>query len=492
MSSESEFPSTPEKKHFEPHEFIGFRDEQQDRVNTHVSHINSDKSQLLKFFCVHDGHSGTQAVEELKTMVEEKWNEIKGGENLMLDPPKNIADDTNVKLLADLYTEAHKKLEEEKSGVVSITALSIKNSAVYFSWIGDCEGCFFLDDPLLKDPLYHCPRDYVGTIDFAELEVEYVKEFIAETPQHVPACSTPHSFMSGMQDKIKFPRGSHHSTHTQKHVFHVKEIYTPYEKIVPNFFPNVVSRNEFELAKLFNQKRTTRKKGKKYETTMDIMIHKVGNATLTSDARYSGAIQPTRSIGDSGKSNYSIIRFPTVMRFWFPNPPTPDLRDHCHILLCCDGFFSEYAFSGISGLCRFLVNPDAFFTESFYCRGQVLTECLITAKLLPPNLEKVQDIHKYPLYKAWKKCKDWDEIKTFITTQHMHAVKSEEFINVLSDGEVRDHNKWLDTCDMTIASLHIAWDTDDYKDMTRNIAPFMAVLMGSRDNVTLVTTKAFT
>ena len=121
-----------------------------------------------------------------------------------------------------------------------------------------------------------------------------------------------------------------------------------------------------------------------------------------------------------------------------------------------------------------------------------MTESLIAAKLLPPNLEKVQDIHKYPLYKAWKKCKDWDEIKTFITTQHMHAVKSEEFINVLSDGEVRDHNKWLDTCNLTIVSLHIAWGTDDYKDMTRNIAPFMAVLMGSRDNVTLVTTKAFT
>lgn len=488
------FEPTLEVMNFKHIQVKGFRDEQEDRFNTHMSFIESDTSQPLKLFSVHDGHVGTDTVEYLQGVVEDKWDDIQEGEGLMLTPPPKIEDDSNVKLLADLYTSAHNETKKNESGAVSITALAIKHDAVYFCWIGDCEGCLFLNDPTItaKGHIYHHPSQYVHTIDFAEVELDAPKLATdPSTDNHLtPVCSIPGSLLSGMQDRLTFPRKPRAESHAHpEHIFQEKESYTNFDKIVPNYFPNPTSKREFELVRLFREKKKN-KKGNKKQTTMDIQIHKVGNAILTSDARISECIQPTRSIGDYVKCRGSILRFPTVMRVMFPDPPTQKLKDHCYILLCCDGFFSEYAFSGLADLCRFIANPDSFFSESFYCRGQVLTERLIAARLLPPSLEHVEDASQFPLYKEWKECQNWEEKITFITTSHMTAVKSEEFKAVVE--EKSRHETWLRTCETTIKISENAWGPTFYREYLHNIAASMAVLMGSRDNVTLVMTKAFT
>ena len=488
------FEPTLEDLNFKHIQEKGFRDEQEDRFNTHMSFIESDISQPLKLFSVHDGHSGTDTVDHLQSVIEKKWDEIEEGEGLMLTPPPKIEDDSNVKLLADLYTSAHNETKNNESGAVSITALAIKHDAVYFCWIGDCEGCLFLNDPATpaKGHIYHLPSQYVHTIDFAEVELDPQK--IATDPStdnHLtPVCSIPGSLLSGMQDRLNFPRKPRAESHAHpEHIFQEKESYTDFDNIVPNYFPNPTSKREFELVRLFREKKKN-KKGNKKQTTMDIQIHKVGNAILTHDARISGCIQPTRSIGDNVTGKRFILRFPTVMRVMFPDPPTQYLKDHCYILLCCDGFFSEYAFSGLADLCRFIANPDSFFSESFYCRGQVLTERLIAARKLPPSLEHVEDASQFPLYKEWKECQNWQQKITFITTSHMIAVKSKEFEAVLA--EKREHETWLSACEIAIKLSEDLWGPTSYRNYLHHIAASMAVLMGSRDNVTLVMTKAFT
>jgi hypothetical protein len=295
-----------------------------------------------------------------------------------------------------------------------------------------------------------------------------------------------------MQDKINFPRPIRplpHGHPEHKHVFHEVEEYVDYEKIVPNYFPNAISRSEFDLVKLHLSKKKL-KSDSLISPTMDISIHKVGNAILTADARITGSIQPTRSIGDNINAKHLILRHPIVMRILFPDPIPQDLREHCHILLCSDGFFSEYAFSGLADLCKFLTDPDAFFSKSFYCRGQVLTERLIAAKLLPPGLEHEKSTGEFPLYNEWKGCKNWSEKTAFITTKHMEAVESERFKGVLE--ETADYNLWIDACKSSLTQLEHMWKPHSFTFVIHSIAPHMATLMGSRDNVTLVMTPVFT
>ena len=481
--------------HFSHATYQGSRENQEDGYNRHVGNISiGDKSPLLKFFSVHDGHSGKETMQELESAGEEAWNKIMKSEvTLTLNPPPNLGDDPNVKFLAKFYTDAQNSLENQEniSGAVSITALAIENEVVYFSWVGDCEGCLFLKDPSIAyhDPTYH--TKHISTIDFAQVELRGpMADSSTSTHPPIPAaCSIPCSLLSGMQDKLNFPRPPRplpHGHPEHKHVFHEVEEYVLYEKIVPNYFPNAISRSEFDLVKLLHEKHKSKTKPKA-PPTMDILIHKVGNAILTTDARITGSIQPTRSIADNIDAKHLILRHPIVMRILFPDPIPRNVREHCQILLCSDGFFSEYAFSGLADLCKFLTYPDAFFSESFYCRGQVLTERLIAAKLLPPGLDHKNSTGVFPLYDEWKACKNWKDKTEFITTKHMEAVASEEFKGVF---EVTTHyNLWIDACQLSLRRLKRLWTHNVF---THMIAPHMATLMGSRDNVTLVMTPAFT
>ena len=458
---------------------LGARETNEDKFNSFS--VENE----VGFFCVHDGHSGIDAVEHMQKSMALKWNTIIQPKiSLNPAPPALISRDPNVTLLATVYNDAIRDLQKHESGVVSITAMSVGGKAIYLAWVGDCEGCiFYNDNPSLKTPIVKKSECFsLDEVDFAELNnlgpnIPAISPFIREN-----CASSPHSLSGDITFQIP-PLQQIKTSHIQnKTPAVIPEDTQLFLGVVPIKFQYYSALKEFQLAKLFNDSSSSRP-----TTTLDVATSSIGNTQLTLDVRFSGAIQPTRSLGDFSPVNYSIIRHPTVMRALIP----PQTANSCSILLCSDGVFSGHAFKGIEDICRFVINPIAFFQESFYFRGQVLTERLIAARLLPQNT--LLQSNQVTLFQQWKhSCKTWPQILSFLRINHWRSITSSQMAGVLEPGSIENYRMWLKACDISIKYLEAIPNFDS--SMQYNAAfvgAHLAVIMGSSDNVTLVIAKAF-
>jgi hypothetical protein len=461
---------------------IGARETNEDKLNSFPT------QNKVRLFCVHDGHGGIEAVDYMKESMIGKWNH-RIMQNISLSPPSLISEDTNVKLLAGVYNDAITDLQAYESGAVSITAMSVANNrAIYFAWVGDCEGCvFYNDNPNLKNPVVKFSEcDSVQEIDFAELKLQpnlaispmpFLREYCA---------SSPHSLSGGVRFQIPQTKQILQSSIFFQSSFTPTEYMENFLGVIPRNFEHPSAQKEYTLAKLHNDSLKP-----PIPTLLDVSTHNVGTTQLTLDVRFSGAIQPTRSLGDFNPVNHSILRHPTVMRVLIP----PKLASSCSILLCSDGAFSGHAFKGISQVCRFVTNPVAFFHESFYFRGQVLTERLITAGLLPENL--YQQNCQLPCHYEWKfLCRTWPQILTFLRNQHWQSITSPQILSVLETGSREQYFDWLNACDASIEFLekripNFNYSIENTKTASAVVAAHLAVIMGSSDNVTFVIAEAF-
>jgi len=431
------------------------------------------------FFCVHDGHVGITTVNMLQELMTVKWAKFRLGFCPGDETACAMENDANVLWLADAYKDAVRRLKAQPSGAVSISALVVENQAIYFAWIGDCEGCVFVNDHELVDPIYKNTDNVIEVVDFAD-------DNVCSAAAPGPCATYPHSLLGYVRFRLESGddnsnNGGEGKCEAEKPIkesipkFLSMETLKYYFNVEPIFFGDKLSHKEYKRVK---------RKFPEVVTGLDVGIQRVGTAKIFLDVRISKSTQPTRTLGDSRNNNsLPIIRDPTVMKITL-SPETPKLN----ILLCSDGAFSEHAFANTKAVCRFLVNPVAFFHESFYARGQIMTERLIAAGLLSENLLGPHG----GLYKHWKECKTWDDILVFLRENHYMCVSSRILKAVISSDDILAYVHWLKMCKEAIRWLEFNSREDHLTlPVAVKLAARMAIIMGSTDNVTIVAAQAY-
>jgi hypothetical protein len=265
------------------------------------------------FFCVHDGHAGIAAVNMLQELMTIKWTKF-SREFEWTITTSTMADDENVLWLANTYKNAERRLNAQTSGVVSVSALVVENQAIYFAWIGDCEGCVFVNDHELVDPIYKNADNVIEVMDFADDNVVYA----AAVPSAPSLCATyPHSLLGYVRFRLKSgddnsnndddddddvskkPRNNIFPKPILK--FASAEAFKYYFNVEPIFFADELSQKEYNKVK----RRFPEVAG------IDVGIQRIGTAEIFLDVRISKSTQPTRSLGDSS-GNLPILRVRTV------------------------------------------------------------------------------------------------------------------------------------------------------------------------------------
>ena len=287
----------------------GARPQNEDRISTSAN-----------VFGVHDGHSGSDAVDKLVSLMSDRDFSPQSGRKR--GPMRS---DPLVHKMADIYYELLGALSDEPSGVVSISVLCTPY-ALYFGWVGDCQGCVFDTSHL---PL--CEQ-----IDFAEPE----KSQRLRKPISTPHCFLSEPFSASLAESI--------TTTTV-------ERYVTSERQADVRFKDPKSQMEYQ--------RVLREHP---DALIDSTVLLMGDARLLVDARISHCIQPTRALGDCEET--MALRHPTVMRV--------KITGSYKVLLCSDGAFSRGAFADIQAVCSCVLNPLKFVRANFYRRGQELTERL--------------------------------------------------------------------------------------------------------------------
>jgi len=545
-------------------EFFTFPLKQYDKTQK-----NSDK---VGFFGVHDGHAGIIAVNILQEMLTAKWYKYPK-KNEPWEYQECMADDANVLWLANSYKHASMRLNGQFSGVVSISALVVENKAIYFAWIGDCEGCLFLNDADLVDPVFKKGKGItIEEIDFASPTfINNNCELLGE-----PCATSPHSLLGSVSFKFHDQNNSASATTTttttttptttttttttttnivakyeydyEKHKIYdnkLKEVkssdFSIFPKPIKRFLSMEVLRYYFEVIPVHFENPKAEKEYNMVQRhfpdakLLDVAIQRVGTSQIFSDVRISKSTQPTRTIGDYRPLNQPIlpiVRDPVILRITLQdfssknnksqkknddddddddesdsssssrstnNNKNNDNQDSgssggpkLNVLLCSDGVFSEHAFADIKSVCRFVVNPVAFFRESFYARGQTLTERLIAAEFLPENLLEHQPQDFLCLYKRWVACRTWSDILVFLREHHYLSISSKKIKSMLSSQDMDSYISWLKVCKDTIRWLEFNSFVDHLSlDNAVKLATRLAIIMGSTDNVTIVVAQAY-
>ena len=278
---------------------------------------NEDRtSSSANVFSVHDGHGGAEAVDKLVALMSDRDFSLS---QRSVGP---VQFDPLVLKMADLYYEMLGALSEEASGAVSVSVLCAP-SALYFGWVGDCQGCVFDCLPCL------CEQ-----IDFVEPErAQRLRQPI----------TSPHCFLSE-----PFSPMIESETLTVE-----RDITTSGQAAVRFKDP----KSQIEYQKVLREHP---------DALIDSTVVLIGDARLLVDSRISCSIQPTRALGDCDET--MALRHPTVMRVQHTGS--------YKVLLCSDGAFSRGAFADIRAVCSCVLNPLNFVRANFYRRGQELTERL--------------------------------------------------------------------------------------------------------------------
>ena len=485
---------------------IGTREVNEDMFNTISQSNKISRGERFGVYCVHDGHSGSKAVESLHEIVAREW----AAADVCSRPHLSaIEKDPNVAIIEDIYYKAIDTLSHEKSGVVSVTVL-IVDTAVYFAWIGDCEACIFKNDNTLKNPIFM--SESYTEIDFAELHGGIKDSDASSTVSYNKeprlASLSPHSFSGTviLSPEIlwkPFPTSLGSSIAS---IFDVsyKETYYQCFNVSPLYFRNSSSQKEFQLAKMYIKNKYSHSNPFEDEiVTLDITTRKLGKSNHPIDVRFSGAIQPTRSIGDFADENIVIIKHPSVIRFTDKQlfSPIEDHRQFFYTLLCSDGILSNGAFANLNKACRFLVSPVKFILESLYYRGQEVTERLVACGLLSESLNDDTDElltkPKKQMEISWQSINSWNSAIRFLKDVHFKNINSGSFRDTFdqrSDGD-KTCDGWIVACDKSIKWIEKQFTEPSMSNNINSLSiaasalVHMAVLMGSHDNVTAMIVK---
>jgi hypothetical protein len=351
--------------------------------------------------------------------------------------------------LADTYYMLQDHLQDETSGVVSISALRTPK-AVYLGWVGDCVGCVF--DPVT----FKLRTDTASVLDFAEHETTSV-----DRAQSIPHCFASEPVMLANRRLLR-RRAKHH----QDDDLTVERYETHSDQEICRFSDDA-SQNEYE--KLQRAHPGTILK-------IDSTVMTVGDSPrMLVDARLARSVQPTRVLGDVRED--VPLRHPTVMR----------VNDALgSVLLCSDGVLSRGAFADLEAVVACVGDPLAFVRASFYRRGQELTERLIACGHLSPSELGLYNIQT------------WSDFITFLRTRHLRQLRSRKLCSTFQEGHSAE-DTWVRRCLMGDCPAHhlhwlcacetsVQWfESHQQQPLSgANVVAHMAVVMGSLDNVTVL------
>ena len=184
------------------------------------------------------------------------------------------------------------------------------------------------------------------------------------------------------------------------------------------------AQHEFDLGKI--------KSGNPH-LEIDLTMLRLGPRLFMADARFVGATQPTRALGDRGvEPRFGVIRKPTIL--WVPLLLDPDGENKNlklrYVLLCSDGMLSEGAFVDMYNIGHCAGDPIGWFRRSFYQPENMLSERLAFAGRLrlAPAHKKKED-NNPALNRQWKGCgPSWAKVIEFLCTVHWAEVQREEYM----------------------------------------------------------------
>lgn len=409
-------------------------------------------------FSVLDGHGGIECVDALRDLMKEMLNSKKRLQR-GLEPIQYY---NCFFVLQSFYEKARKLLENKTSGVVSIVALVSKRKVV-FGWLGDCEGCVFVNGKdRFFDPIYQNEITQFNELDLAEREYA-TREYLAHRRMFglkSQAKTRSHSFNKSVDSAFMF--GSE---------FYPVASYKQVCKVIPERFMDPDAEKEYELMSL--------KKGSKVE--LDITKYKLGFYEQILDTRLSRAIQPTRSLGDNSECNDFILRECSILEVDLDSYRCSNFQ----VLLCSDGLFHGGAFASIDKVCSCFIDPSLFVRMYLYHCEQEVTLRMMACGLLPSLREGWENISVglYPHLDQWKQCGP-QAIISFLTLNHLEAISSEAFRRTYDACCVQCYEEWLGVCKQSCV-----WLNKNISCTTNDIATFvshLAILMGSQDNISVL------
>ena len=500
----------------------GDREYQEDR-SQHVVVSASGAHHYAQLFSVHDGHGGSEAVDKIVAWLAEKKH-LSGVKDLHM--AWDMKEDKRVDFMSNMYYEMMEEIRKERSGTVSVSALSVPD-AIFLAWVGDCQGCVFGNEDSGVNG--RCCKAII-VVDEECHEID----FCFAHPKHktVRTCpnaeTSPHCFSSIPQLHVVSRTNLTKSEAFDKLKESKVEIYNTIEKEYVIRFEDEKSNIEWKKVQQAHSMEHVR---------VDTTVLLIGDQKLQVDARIAGCVQPTRTMGDWHER--MALRHPTVMRM---------LRQEnkaYNIALCSDGVFSRGAFEDMESLCQCLLNPIHFIKHHFYHRGQEITERLIACgKLFSPSYpsSSSHDDAKDPLWDSLSNIYSWQDFVRFLRQEHLAAVTSDKMFSTFMSttntptscdntttttndtNEVDEsmtalwlrcfhnsvmslrprrcdqnafHKSWVRAC-----TLSIDWIEENTRDLEKhprlrssgchmmaNIAAHLAVIMGSGDNVTVLVAR---
>ena len=191
------------------------------------------------------------------------------------------------------------------------------------------------------------------------------------------------------------------------------------------------AQHEFDLGKI---------KSSNPHLEIDLTLLRLGPRLFVSDARFVGATQPTRALGDNiVVRKFGVIRKPTIM--WVPlldadnnGDDRKNLKPVRYVFLCSDGMLSEGAFVDTHNIGHCAGDPIGWFRRSFYQLNNMLSERLAFVgrlRLSSPAARRGKEAEEAPppLNQQWKGCgPSWANVIGFLCTVHWAEVQREEYI----------------------------------------------------------------
>jgi len=420
----------------------------------------SDTNDKFQVYGILDGHAGLHAANVLKGLMHISFDNAKY--TLLKESPINKA--TILDFVCSIYEDANQLLRFEKSGVVSLLAIMFQDS-VYMVWVGDCEAC------LMQAGRYQNP--ILQSTEASIIEYDFALSDKPKPTKRSRACSRPHSL--GTSVVPNYFAMWNYPMYRDVNMFCYQELYSSALYTFPEGFDNSDALLEYN---------TMKEKGFGIPT-VDITRVKIGNNTKVVDCRFSNSIQPTRSLGDDIPDNKYILRKCSALVL--------DLSNIAHkhtisCILCTDGCFHNGAFKDMQRLSQFFSDPLLFFRQYFYHSDQDTSIRLITCNYLPCALDSEEEKAKRLLSNSWASMGDsWENMSNFLLNHHMIAIQSSLFKNTFNELAISDYETWINACNIScnwISSQTGIQYTN--RKWLASMACHLAVLMGSRDNISVM------
>ena len=343
---------------------------------------NEDRVQLLpiaagaRLACVHDGHAGTEVVEALCKLWEDRVRMWAQGADWGTPAMTTLRAMSHLHSAMENFSYC---LRDKTSGAVSIAALCLGDGRVVMAWLGDCEGCVFSP----TSGILRAHELWVWDTAAAHQAALLVGGGA------LAVRTTPHSLLAGL-DPAHYP--TLFAPDDDAHAAHAVTL------------TSLPGSAEYALC--------LQHCGHK-PLEVDVVTIRRGAYHAFADARLHAAVQPTRVFGDREMGvRTGVLRAPALIG---STAATTTTTDSTLLLLCSDGMFSEGAFPNLAAVVRCAMGPTRYLQEELMRRP------------LFGGLARSAGIGA--LAQRCRECATWPQMLRFIAGEYLAVLQRPEVID---------------------------------------------------------------